>query len=113
MPIDIVISAVFAALAYLIVGLSTENSEQILYYILIITVVVIYAKGLGIALVIGIADPQASAAMGPFLAVIQMLFAGLLINFDDIPDYLIPIHYTSVFKYSWSAAMQNEFDTWD
>jgi len=70
MPIDVVINVFFAIIAYLIVGLSLEEGSQIGYWILIIIITVFYAKGLGNALVIAIANPQASAAAGPFLGVV-------------------------------------------
>lgn len=68
---------------------------------------------MGNFLVIAIENPQAAAGAGPFFIIIQLLFAGLFINYDDIPDYLIPIHYISSLKYTWSSCMLNEFDTWD
>ena len=56
---------------------------------------------------------EASAAASPFVLIIQLLFSGVFINYDKIPGYLWPFEYTSMFKYAWSAAMQNELQDWD
>jgi len=113
LPIDLIVSAIVAVLVYAGAGLSFENSDQIFIFILITMVVNFSARGWGNFLIITIPNLQAAIAAAPFFLIVQLLFAGFFVNFDKIPVYLIWLEHLSIFKYSWSAAMQNEFDTWD
>ena len=38
-----------------------------------------------------------------------MLFAGFFVNQDNIPAFMAPLHYISIFKYGYQAMIQNEF----
>ncbi|CAG9326410.1 unnamed protein product [Blepharisma stoltei] len=112
-PFDLTIRVIVIFCIYLGVGLSLANPEQIFIFVGIVILVELCARGWGTFLVISIPDLQAASAAAPFLMIIQLLFAGFFINYDNIPVYLIWLEYMSMFKYSWSAALENEFNTWD
>lgn len=112
-PIDLLIRSFVIFLVYLGVGLSLESPEQIFIFVGISMLIELCARGWGNFLVISIPNIQAASAAAPFLLIVQLLFAGFFINYDNIPKYLIWLEYISMFKYSWAASMINEFNTWD
>ncbi|CAG9311383.1 unnamed protein product [Blepharisma stoltei] len=113
MPIDVLIRVFVNILVYLGVGLSLDNAEQIFIFVGISALVELASRGWGNFLVIIIPSVQASSAVSPFVMLVQMLFSGFFIKSSLIPDYLIEFEYLSIFKYSWEAAMINEFNTFD
>jgi len=38
-----------------------------------------------------------------------MLFAGFFVNQNQIPKFLLPFQYASIFKYGYQALMLNEY----
>jgi ABC-type multidrug transport system ATPase subunit len=112
-PFDVVIIAVYEAIIYAGIGLSFENPEQIFIFILTCVTIFINGKGWCFMLLFAFDSIAISAAVTPFIVVIQFLFAGFFINYNNIPKYLYEFLYTSIFKYTWSAAIINEFDTFD
>jgi len=112
-PIDLMILAVFEAIIYAGIGLSFEKAEQIFIFIFICLITFVNGKGWCFMLLFAFDSITTSAAITPFIVIIQFLFAGFFINFNNIPYYLYEFLYTSLFKYTWSAVMINEFDTFD
>jgi ATP-binding cassette subfamily G (WHITE) protein 1 len=112
MPIDLLISTLVTISLYYAVGLD-DDPERLWILVLIIIIINANARGWGNFLIISIPNVQAAAAASPFVIILQVMFGGLFINYDDIPDYLIPLHYISIVKWCWSAAIFNEFDDWD
>ena len=56
-----------------------------------------------------IADKQVAVGLAPVLVIPLMLFSGAFSNQDNVPDFLIPMEYTSMFKYGYQAYILNEF----
>ena len=112
-PFDELIVAVMAFLLYLAVGLSLESSGQIFFFVFVILILDFTTRGWGNFLLISLPSLEAASAATPFVVIIQLLFAGVFINFDSIPVYLKWLEYASMFKYSWSACMINELDDYD
>jgi len=112
-PFDVLIIAIYEAIIYAGIGLSFENPEQIFIFILVCVMIFVNGKGWCFMLLYAFDSITISAAVTPFIVVIQFLFAGFFINFNNIPYYLYEFMYTSIFKYTWSAVIINEFDTFD
>lgn len=117
-PFDQIITFCISFLLYLSVGLSLEYAHQIFFFIFIIIILDFTARGYGNFLLIFLPNIEAASIATPFIIIIQLLFAGLFVNYDSIPNYLIWLEYSSMFKYSWSACMINELehndnDYWD
>lgn len=89
MPIDLIIRTIVVFCLYLGIGLSLEMPEQIFIFVGIALLMDMTARGWGSFLIIAIPDVQAASALAPFLMIIQLLFAGFFINYDNIPVYLI------------------------
>jgi ABC-type multidrug transport system ATPase subunit len=111
-PFDEIIVAVMSVLLYLVIGLDLE-AGKLFFFSLVILILDFTTRGWGNFLLISLPNLEAASAATPFIVIIQLLFAGVFINYDSIPDYLKWLEYSSMFKYSWSACMINELDDWD
>ena len=109
-PFDQIITLIMSFLLYLSVGLSLEYSHQIFFFSFVMLILDFTARGWGNLLLISLPYIELSSMATPFLFMIQLLFAGLFINYDSIPNYLIWLEYSSMFKYSWSAIMISELE---
>lgn len=112
-PFDQIIVIIMSFLLYLSVGLSLDHPHQIFFFTLVMLILDFTARGWGNFLLISLPYIELSSMATPFLFMIQLLFAGLFINYDSIPNYLIWLEYSSMFKYSWSAIMISEIEYHD
>lgn len=55
------------------------------------------------------ADKQLAVTLTPVLIIPFMLFAGFFVNQDNIPWFLKPFQYMSIFKYGFQALVYNEY----
>lgn len=111
-PFDEILVFIMGFFLYLSIGLSLESAHQIFFFVFVLLIMDINTRGWGSWLLIALPNLEASSAATPFILIIQLLFAGVFINYDSIPNYLIWLEHLSMFKYSWSAAMQNELEYW-
>ena len=58
-------------------------------------------------------DVGVALALMPPLLVPFILFGGLFINTDNVPDYMVWLEYMSWFKWSWEAMMINQWQDID
>ena len=98
---------------YFEVGLSTKNSDQFWYFLAINVILAWYAVGVGIFLGVVARSVEVGVQLLPIIAIVQMLFCGFMINFDDIADWLAFLEYPSMFKYAFAALVKNEMSTFD
>ncbi|OMJ95108.1 hypothetical protein SteCoe_1650 [Stentor coeruleus] len=112
-PFDQIIVFVMGFFLYLAIGLSLEHAHQIFFFVFVLLIMDFNTRGWGNFLLIALPNLEASSAATPFVLIIQLLFAGVFINYDSIPIYLVWLEHLSMFKYSWSAAMKNELQYWD
>jgi len=112
-PFDQLIVVVMAFLHYLSIGLSLDHPHQIFFFLFVVLILDFTARGWGNLLLISLPFIELSSMATPFLFMVQLLFAGLFINYDSIPNYLIWLEYMSMFKYSWSAIMISEIEYHD
>jgi ABC-type multidrug transport system permease subunit len=54
-------------------------------------------------------DPMTGQTAGSGIFSAMMLFSGIFISRNDIPDYWIWLHYLSLFKYSFDSMFVNCF----
>jgi hypothetical protein len=83
--------------------------------LIVLILFLIYNSSSGYALIIGtlFSDKQLAVTLTPVLIIPFMLFAGFFVNQDNIPKFLIPFEYLSIFKYGYQALMQNEYEDLD
>lgn len=112
-PFELTQTILYNIVVYAGVGLSLHTWYQIFVFVLLCVIVFMNGKGYANMLLFGFQNIATAAAIMPLTMVIQALFGGFFINFDSIPAYLYEFAYISVFRYTWSAAILNEFHTFD
>lgn len=84
-----------------------------LIFCLIVGIIfLIYNASSGYALILGtiFSDKQLAVTLTPVLIIPFMLFAGFFVNQKNIPWFLMPFQYASIFKYGYQALMLNEYN---
>ena len=109
-PFDQILTIIMAFLLYLAIGLRLDTADHIFFFAFVLYLLDLTTRGWGNLLLISLPNIEAASAATPFVVILQLLFAGLFINYDSIPNYLIWLEYMSMFKYSWSACMYNELE---
>ena len=110
-PFEIAQTVLYNTVVYAGVGLSLATWHQIFLFLLLNVITFMSGKGFCNMLLFGFHNIATAAAIMPLTMVLQALFGGFFINFDSIPAYLYEVAYLSIFRYTWSAAVLNEFST--
>ena len=55
-------------------------------------------------------DKQLAVTLTPVVVIPFALFSGFFLNSNQIPDYLLPFEYASLFKYGYQSLFLNEYD---
>ncbi|VVB02695.1 unnamed protein product [Arabis nemorensis] len=107
-PLLVVLTVVFAGTTFWAVGLD-GGSMGFLFYCLII--LASFWSGSSFVTFLSGIVPNVLIGYTILFAILAyvLLFSGFFINRDRIPDYWIWFHYLSLVKYSYEAALQNEF----
>ena len=113
LPFEMAQTVIYNAAVYLGVGLSLDTGHQILIFLLLNMLAFMSGKAFCNMLLFGFQNISAAAAIMPLTVVLPALFGGFFINFGNIPSFLYEIAYISIFRYAWSAAVLNEFETFD
>lgn len=109
-PFDQILVIFMGFLLYLVVGLRLDEPHPIFFFVFVLYILDLTTRGWGSLLLIALPNLEAASAATPFMIILQLLFAGLFINYKSIPNYLIWLEYASMFKYSWSAIMSSELE---
>ena len=112
-PFDQILVIIMGFLLYLVIGLRLDEPHYIFFFVFVLYILDLTTRGWGSLLLIALPNLEAASAATPFIIILQLLFAGLFINYDSIPNYLIWLEYASMFKYSWSAIMASELEGHD
>jgi ABC-type multidrug transport system ATPase subunit len=109
LPTMLMTNLIMAVIVYWTVGLRATVG-QFFTFIAIVVVHGLCANSFG--LLIGAAVPNATVGqlIAPMAVIIFLLFGGLLINLDSVPEFLRWIQWTSLISYTYKALAQNEFD---
>jgi ABC-type multidrug transport system ATPase subunit len=112
-PFDQIILIIMGFLLYLAIGLRLDTADHIFFFVFVLYLLDLTSRGWGNFILIAMPNIEAASSATPFVVILQLLFAGLFINYENIPNYLIWLEYMSMFKYSWSACMYNELEGHD
>lgn len=109
LPIGIITPSLFSATVYFAIGYNTNEWFKFPLFVLI-NFLIFNASG-GYSLILGVtfSDKQLAVTLTPVLIIPFMLFAGFFVNQDNIPWFLKPFQYMSIFKYGFQALCYNEY----
>jgi len=110
LPSSILTPALFGCICYFLIGFNNEEWYKFPVFLLILFL--IYNASGGYSLILGtlFSDKQLAVTLTPVLIIPFMLFAGFFVNQNQIPKFLLPFQYASIFKYGYQALMLNEYE---
>ena len=111
LPFDLTTTFILATFVYWAVGF-TNDGANFAYFLLMLTLIALLATGFGhfmgtLASVLG--KPQMAIPLTIMVVFPMFLFAGLLVNFNNCPDYLLWLQYISIFYYSFCLVSINQW----
>ncbi|GMF22020.1 unnamed protein product [Phytophthora lilii] len=105
LPAMLVLSILVFVPAYLLIGIG-HDFKLYFYMQLMMWLAGLSAAGM-VTLLMGLfRRVRVALIMYMLLLILFVVFGGLLINVDDVPDYLIWLHYISPVKYGYEALMK-------
>lgn len=107
-PLQLLFALMFSLLGYFLVGLQMTVSHVSVYCLSII-LTTLAAESYVVMIGAIVPDDKLAAVLGPVAFGLMSLFGGFFLNIDSLPFYLAWMQYLSLFRYSFSAIMQNEF----
>lgn len=112
-PGYIIFPSVYCLICYFGVQLNTESASHYLIFHAYSILLVMSCSAFGLTIGCAIADKQVAVASTPVLIVPFMLFAGFFVNQNNIPFFLKPFEWISLFKYGYQVYEYNEYDDLD
>jgi ABC-type multidrug transport system permease subunit len=100
--------------SYLIIvyfGTELNLNDASHFFIFYFTSIMLAMAASGFSFIMGaaIGDKQLAVALTPVCVVPFMLFSGFFVNQDQIPVFLKPFEYLSLFKYGFQVLILNEY----
>lgn len=108
LPRTAVQAALFAVIAYWMVGLR-ETAASFFIFVLTLLLTVHAAESLALMTAAPFHDAQTAGAVAPIPIVLSLLFSGFLIPPEAMPVWLAWIRFVSFLYYGFNASMLNEF----
>uniref|UniRef100_H3GF88 ABC transporter domain-containing protein n=1 Tax=Phytophthora ramorum TaxID=164328 RepID=H3GF88_PHYRM len=105
LPAMLVLSVLLFVPAYLLIGIG-HGFKLYLYMQLVMWLAGWSAAGMASLLLGLFRRVRVALIVYMLLLILFVVFGGLLINVDDVPDYLIWLHYISPVKYGYEALMK-------
>lgn len=109
-PGFIIFPSIFVLISYFGLELNTNEPSHFFVFFGVAILLVVATSAFGLVIGAAIADKQVAVAMTPVLIIPFMLFSGYFVNQDNIPVFLKPFEYLSLFKYGFQAFVLNEYD---
>mmetsp|Transcript_13634 Transcript_13634/g.21296 ORF Transcript_13634/g.21296 Transcript_13634/m.21296 type:complete len:423 (-) Transcript_13634:316-1584(-) len=107
-PLQLIYAFIFSLLGYYLVGFQA-TLEHVFTYCVAIVVTTLAAESLVVTIGASATDDKTAAVLGPVAFALMSLLGGFFSNIDSLPFYISWMQYLSLFRYSFSAIMQNEF----
>ena len=109
MPFSLGIPTLFASIVYYVVGLNDINAGYFFMFVLINILVYNASQGYALIISAAFADKQLAVTLTPAVIIPFMLFAGFFVASDNIPSFLLPFAWLSIFKWGYNAFLINQF----
>ena len=103
-PLFIILPTLLSVITYFVLGLNiTDNGSH--FFLFVFIAISLYIAGGGMGLLIGsaVSNKQVAVSLTPIVIIPFMLFAGFFVNQNNIPEFLYPFKYISLFKYGMQA----------
>mmetsp|Transcript_42353 Transcript_42353/g.57598 ORF Transcript_42353/g.57598 Transcript_42353/m.57598 type:complete len:117 (+) Transcript_42353:499-849(+) len=101
LPLSVITPVLYGSMVYYAIGFNTVYMYKFALFLVIL--ILLYNASTGYALVVGslVSDKALAVTITPVIVVPFMLYAGFFVASEDIPSYLKPFEYMSIFKYGY------------
>lgn len=108
-PMGILSPVLFGCIEYWAIGFNSQEWYKFPAHLGLLTL--LYNTSGSYALILGtlFSDKQLAVTLTPVLVIPFALFSGFFLNSNQIPRYLIPFEYASLFKYGYQSMFLNEY----
>jgi len=110
LPFSLLTPAIFGSIVYYAIGLNDMSIEYFGIFILILILAYNASSGYSLIISASFSDKQLAVTLTPVLIIPFMLFAGFFVSTDNIPIFLKPFEWISIFKYGYNALLLNQFE---
>jgi len=107
LPLQIIFPVIMTTIMYWMVGFQA-NGGRFFFFLLVVSMLAICSSQFALFVSTFMPSVQLANVLVPILEVIFILFAGFLINTDNIPKYWIWLQYSSFMKYGFETLTANE-----
>ena len=107
LPFSLLTPAIFGSIVYYAIGLNDMSIEYFGIFILILILAYNASSGYSLIISASFSDKQLAVTLTPVLIIPFMLFAGFFVSTDNIPIFLKPFEWISIFKYGYNALLLN------
>mmetsp|Transcript_19392 Transcript_19392/g.22583 ORF Transcript_19392/g.22583 Transcript_19392/m.22583 type:complete len:202 (+) Transcript_19392:1362-1967(+) len=108
-PGIIIFPSIFVIVSYFGLKLNTEDASHYLIFHGNAILLAFATSGFGLVIGASIAQKQVAVALTPVVIIPFMLFTGFFVNQANIPFFLKPFEYISLFKYGYQVFVINEY----
>ena len=109
-PAAIIMPFIQAVITFFGIGFNNEYWYKFPVYFLCFLTTYNAFGGFGYILGAAISRKDVLNVLMPVIVVPTMLFAGFFVNQDNVPWFLKPVEYISIFKYAYQAFFLNEYN---
>uniref|UniRef100_A0A7S4UJF0 ABC transporter domain-containing protein n=1 Tax=Guillardia theta TaxID=55529 RepID=A0A7S4UJF0_GUITH len=107
-PLQLVCALVFSLLGYFLVGLQASLAH-VLTYCLSVIITTLAAESYVVMIGALVPDDKLGVILGPLGFALMSLLGGFFLNIESLPVWISWLQFSSLFRYSFAAIMQNEF----
>lgn len=100
-PFSILIPFIFGAIVYYPLKLNTTHGYNFWIFQAVLVLVYNASQGYGLVVSTAIPDKTIAVALTPLVMVPPMMFTGFFLPQSQIPSFLDPIKYVSLYKYGY------------
>ena len=107
LPWQLLFPSLFIVVAYFMIGLQQTLEKFFIFYATIVFVGLFTGS---VGLILGASlPPTIAGAIAPLNNILAIVFAGFLVNLDNIPKFIAWLQYISYAKYAFDSVVQNEY----
>lgn len=112
LPMHIIVPSLFVVVSYWMVGLNANFKDFIVILFILITMGLV-TSSMGFCVSAATSDAGSANALSTVFNIFWVVFAGFFIRKNNIPDFLIWLHYIDPMKYGFGAMVLSQYHDGD
>lgn len=107
-PFFLLLATIYCCVSYWLIGLP-NYADVFFFFLFTVFTILVSANAFATMVSVLVKDPMTGQTAGSGAFSAMMLFSGIFISRNDIPDWWIYMHYLSLFKYAYDSMATNCF----